>query len=78
MGREILEAHLQQAEWRVALAARDIHEQVLKINDLKCDGHDDRQAREGLAQLEELFQQHASDRRRLRRELEVYYKDGSP
>ncbi len=75
MERETLEARLQQAEWRVALVALGIHEQVVKIAELTHNGQDDGQARTRFAQLEELYRQHTAYRSRLRRDLEGYYQE---
>ena len=69
MDREVLRAHLAQAEDNVTLGEQHIAKQRALIEKLEGDGHDTVKARELLAVFEETQVLHVADRDRLLREL---------
>jgi hypothetical protein len=67
MDRQMIVDHLDRAERRVAQGAEHVERQRMLINQLDCQART--QARELLAQFEEMQQMHIADRDRLRAKL---------
>jgi hypothetical protein len=67
MDRQMLVDHLDQAERRVAQGAEHVARQRMLVNQLDCQART--QARELLAQFEEMQRMHIADRDRLRAKL---------
>lgn len=71
MDRALLEQHLAQVERHVAQGEAIIARQRRIVSELERDGHDAGEARDLLAQFQEMQAQHITHRDRLRRELAV-------